>query len=231
MLVRRVDFRKLDIVLSVDLDPLRQLDEFSISCCVFEYRCDRPRIEGDDGRVDNALRQHLEDRTNLVPVSFYAGQHVENQLRIAGAELSLDQPSQVLIRCFRSIQALVPCFGAAVFRGRFVVADRFPLRRHAATCAIDADQWFGHRSLGRAGKYVTDVRGAAETAELAEIESAILVAFDESLRSADGRPAATVLTWIELFDHLSEGCKFLVAGIIAVFAWRQNREKREYSFR
>jgi hypothetical protein len=72
--------------------------------------------------------------------------------------------------------------------------------------------------------------GAAETAELAEIESAILVALDESLRSADGRSAATVLTWIQLFDHLSEGCKFLV-GIIAVFACRQNREKREYSFR
>jgi hypothetical protein len=50
--------------------------------------------------------------------------------------------------------------------------------------------------------------GAAETAELAEIESAILVALDESLRSADGRSAATVLTWIQLFDHLSEGCKF-----------------------
>ncbi|WP_196486282.1 hypothetical protein [Burkholderia territorii] len=66
---------------------------------------------------------------------------------------------------------------------------------------------------------------------MAEIESAILIAFDESLGSADGRPAATMLTWIELFDHLSEGCKFLVAGIIAVFADKQYREKRQYSFR
>ncbi|WP_345891816.1 hypothetical protein [Burkholderia sp. Cy-647] len=57
-------------------------------------------------------------------------------------------------------------------------------------------------------------------AELAEIELVIVIAIYESLGPADGWPAATVLTGIELFDHLSEGCKFLVAGIIAGFSRR-----------
>ncbi|WP_197419465.1 MULTISPECIES: hypothetical protein [Burkholderia] len=60
---------------------------------------------------------------------------------------------------------------------------------------------------------------------MAEVESAVLVAVNESLGSADGWPATTMLTWIELFDHVLEGCKFRIAGIIAVFASQQNREK------
>lgn len=217
VLIRCRDTGKLDVALSVDVYPLRQLHELAVAGSVEEYWIDGPGIECDDCCFDQASREFCKEWTTLFPIAVGAREQIEDERDIGCTNLALDQMLKIAGGRGCAVEAAIPDGRTTVERRSFVIVDdRHPRGTHAAVVAMDASKLFHGRVLRRPGEPVTRLRRSKIPAEDTARKRLFVERLRNSLGTPEGRAAAAVLARNELFDHGSNVDETDWTRIIAV---------------